>query len=77
MDSPNCPYDIRVVAILVARLLLSPVAQNFCKSEHGVFTSRTCLCSQTLHSAAARQAFNNPYANNKAHNKPKIHQMLI
>jgi hypothetical protein len=29
------------------------------------------------HSASVRQAFSNAYTNNKQHNKPKIHQIVI
>jgi hypothetical protein len=37
-----------VKATLVARPLLTPVAQKLCRWEHGVFTSRTCVHSRTL-----------------------------
>jgi hypothetical protein len=39
-DSPNHPRDTRIKVTLVARPLLTPVAQNLCRCEHGVFTSR-------------------------------------
>jgi hypothetical protein len=47
-DSPNLPCDIRVKVTLVARPLLTPVAQKLCGCEHGLFTSRTCVHSRIL-----------------------------
>jgi hypothetical protein len=44
--SPDLPRDTQVN--LDARALLKPVAQELCKCEHGVFTSRTCVRSPTL-----------------------------
>jgi hypothetical protein len=48
MDSSNLPHDTRVIVTLVARLLLSPVAQKLCRCEQDAFTSRTDVHSRTL-----------------------------
>jgi hypothetical protein len=45
---PNLPHYTRVKVTLVARPLLTPVAQKLCRCEHGLFTSRTCVHSRTL-----------------------------
>jgi hypothetical protein len=44
----NLPRDTQVWVTLVARPLLTPVAQKLYKCEHGVFTSKTCVHSRTL-----------------------------
>jgi hypothetical protein len=41
--SPNLPRETRVKVTLVARPLLTSVAQKLCRCEHGVFTGRTCV----------------------------------
>jgi hypothetical protein len=46
IDSPNLPRATRVTVTLVARPLLTLVAQNLCICEHGAFTSTTCLHSR-------------------------------
>jgi hypothetical protein len=48
LDFPNLPCDIRVKVTLVARPLLTSVAQKLCRWKHGVFTSRTCVHSREL-----------------------------
>jgi hypothetical protein len=48
MDSPNCPRDTGVNVILVARLLLSSVAQMLYMCEHSVFMGTMCVHSQPL-----------------------------
>jgi hypothetical protein len=46
--SPNPSRDTQVKVTLVARPLLSIVAQELCRCEHGVFTNRTSIHSRTL-----------------------------
>jgi hypothetical protein len=52
--SPPCnrlskhPRGIRVKVTLVARPLLTQVAQKLCTCEHDVFMSKTCVCSRKL-----------------------------
>jgi hypothetical protein len=44
-DFPNLPPATQVNVTLVARPLLTPVAQKLCRCEHGVFMSRTYVYS--------------------------------
>jgi hypothetical protein len=48
IDPPYIPCDTRLKVNVVARPLLTPVAQKLCRCEHGVFTSITCVHSRTL-----------------------------
>jgi hypothetical protein len=48
MDGHCFPHNVRMGVTLVARLLLSPVAQKLCRWEQDVFRSRTCArCNST------------------------------
>jgi hypothetical protein len=49
-DSPNLPRVTRVKITLVARPLRTPVAQNLCRCEYGVFTCRTCVLFSNISS---------------------------
>jgi hypothetical protein len=46
--SSNLNRHTRVKVTLVARPLLTPVAQKLCRREHGECTSRKCVNSHTL-----------------------------
>jgi hypothetical protein len=79
IDSPNLPRDIRAKVTLVARPLLTPVAQSRC--ELGVFTySRVehvfilehYLALKSF--AAVREAFSNTYPDKKVPNKTTVHR---
>jgi hypothetical protein len=48
MDSPSLPHYIRVMVILVARPLLTPVWQKLCRCNPSAFTSRTCSFSNNI-----------------------------
>jgi hypothetical protein len=74
-DSPNLLRDTRVKVIIVARSLVTPVAQQLYGFEHGVFTSRKGVHSHHFASksfAAAPEAFSNAYPENEVPNKTKI-----
>jgi hypothetical protein len=43
LSQPHRETRAKVKVILVARPLLTPVAQKLCRCKHGVFTSRTCV----------------------------------
>jgi hypothetical protein len=74
------PRDTRVKVIIVARPLLTPVAQNLYRCEHGVLRSRTYVHSRTLLLTkifrAVREAFNNGYPDKEVSNKTTIHRLI-
>jgi hypothetical protein len=78
MDSPNLLRDTRVKVTLVARPLLTPVAQKLCRCEH-VLTSRTCVHSRTFFTlksfAAVREAFSNAKPEKEVQNRTTIHRL--
>jgi hypothetical protein len=65
IEYPNLARDIRVKVTLVARLLLTPVAQELYRCEYGALMSRTCVHSATLLRilifSAVREAFRSAY----------------
>jgi hypothetical protein len=69
-----------VKVTLIARPLITPVAQKLCWCKHGVFTSRTCIHSQTLitwkSSAAVREAFSNAYPDKEVPDKATVHRLV-
>jgi hypothetical protein len=47
-DSPELPHDSRVKVTIVARPLLTPVAQKLCRGAPSAFTGRMFVRFRTL-----------------------------
>jgi hypothetical protein len=76
VDSPNLPRYTRVKVTLVARPLLTPVAQTLCRYEYGLFTSNTCVHFESKSFADIREAFNNAYPDKEVPSKTTIHRLV-
>jgi hypothetical protein len=86
-DPPLCnrlsqpsPVTLEKKITLVARPLITPVAQKLCRCEYGVFTNRTSVHYRTLLAsksfAAVREAFSNTYSDKEVQNQTTIHRLV-
>jgi hypothetical protein len=79
MLSPNLHRNTELKVTLVARPLLTPVAQKLCRCEHGVFTTKRMFILEHYFapksSAAVREAFSNAYPDKEVPNKT-IHRLV-
>jgi hypothetical protein len=78
---PASPCGTRFKITLVARTLLTSVAQWLCWCEHGVLTSRTCVPSSALFApkslAAVRGAFRCVYRDEEVTIKTTVHRVCV
>jgi hypothetical protein len=70
MDSLNFPHDPRVNVALVARRMLSPLAQKLYMRERGVFSPEDWFTSKLF--AAVQEAFSNAYPHKDVQNKTTV-----
>jgi hypothetical protein len=81
-DPPSCsrlsqpPLDTRNKVTLVARPLLTPVAQKLSMCEHGLFTIRTCVHSGILLRIWIVSAGRDAYPEKDVSNKTTIHRLV-
>jgi hypothetical protein len=75
---PPLHHDTLVKVTLVARPLLTPVAQKLCRCEHYVFTSGTCAHSRKLIRVeivcCCSEAFSSSYPDTEVPNKTTMHR---
>jgi hypothetical protein len=74
IDKRSFLADSSVKVILLARPLLTSVAQRFCRCKHGVFTLEHYTATKSF--AALHEAFSNAYPDTEVPNKATVHRLV-